>query len=1212
MIKLQGKTKRMKFFWLMIGLFLACINNDNGFAATFYCSSGDATCLREKINMAQWQQYPGPDTIVLEGGIYSLDSAYEWVGNAGTAILLGTEITIKGAGAGGSNPTIIRRQNNSPNFRIFRVMDFGDITVDGVIIENGSVDGDGGGVFNDGRLSIKNSIIRNCSATGDGGGIYNRYTFFSTIAGDLTIKNTTINSNTATRGGGIYNFRGDVNIYDSSIHGNSADLGGGITNYSWLNQPGYMVAINCTIANNSADFAGGIDAASYNYTRLINCTISGNSASQAGGIAAYGYTELQNTILAGNIAPDGPNLPTYNTFTSLGHNLTGCYMSNCPTYVEGDINILPSVDPKLGNFTYDGRPGNGHFPLLSNSPAKDAGNAAACTAFDQLDFPRRDGTLTGAFDTNVRCDIGAIEYQPPTRYRFVVMADSRDDGAIPGTDHDGVNERDFPRVMQSISELLPQPSFILFGGDLVQGRAEKSIVEPQLSEWKDIVDSYFPISHVYPAFGGHEQNTDVPMYSAFSRVFDPKNYGALTCSDYYGQPTFGKSVYYCDYMNARFFILNNDLLGHELGDGQMGWLGSNLKTGSNDLNFFIHHEPVYGTAAHAYMVSNLITPLDMGLKQNGRTDYVRKIGCNRGTSGAMVFSGHEHQYTRRLINQALWGSTCSTGTFQDFYEVKTGTAGVNHALCIDNCRGKDDCKGHEGECQYFLTNLKAGPPVDRSTPFDFTYDGGAVKPHYAVVDVYNNNIEMKVIAVEEKNVAGTATASCSSGTGCTNIRDGNYTTEWVSSGTVSQWTQLNWPATQPVTVDTVVVYDRDSMNEQILSARLDFSDGSAIDVDALPNLGTAKTITFPPKSITSVRMSVTGVSSSSQQIGLREIEVFARSEVLIDAFTYPHESRPTFVDFDQDGALDVEETSGWRKVPISATGEIDSDSDSIPDYKDNNTARVHTATGEGQVAIRAMTSGQTLQNVKGLHDADPALNQTNRPAGKIYKFGIFTEKIIGVGSNASAQLQFIFPSNVAADYEYFKADQAHWWTTPVPIIRNANTFTLTLRNGNCEKVNYTYCEDIDGISTNTEIVDPGNVLVPKPQIINHLVTFTPQPPYVFTPDVTGCVPSRDYDTGLSGSFVGKYGFSAKLVNTSTVAVTIYDLAVSVNTLTGGNLLLNASGGPAGVGSTMHVPEASGYLDKKLEKDESVDVPFIICLRQKVPFRFFVDVVGRKQ
>jgi hypothetical protein len=79
--------------------------------------------------------------------------------------------------------------------------------------------------------------------------------------------------------------------------------------------------------------------------------------------------------------------------TNLVGNPTGCTITLQPTDLTGD--------PGLGEFIDDGTPGNGHFPLVSGSPAIDAGNEdATCPRTDQLGQPR-----VG------RCDIGAIEFQ---------------------------------------------------------------------------------------------------------------------------------------------------------------------------------------------------------------------------------------------------------------------------------------------------------------------------------------------------------------------------------------------------------------------------------------------------------------------------------------------------------------------------------------------------------------------------------------------------------------------------------------------------------------------------------------------------------------------------------------------------------------------------------------------------------------------------------
>ena len=116
--------------------------------------------------------------------------------------------------------------------------------------------------------------------------------------------------------------------------------------------------------------------------------------------------------------------------------------------------------------------------------------------------------------------------------------------------------------------------------------------------------------------------------------------------------------------------------------------------------------------------------------------------------------------------------------------------------------------------------------------------------------------------------------------------------------------------------------------------------------------------------------------------------------------------------------------------------------------------------------------------------------------------------------------------------------------------------------------------------------------------MNDFVTFEPIPStFHFTPDPTGC----------PEGFVGKFSFEARLTNISDR--TLSDLVVEVTTLTNGNLLQNADGGPGGVGAQLTVPQQDGFTDGVLSPDEFVDVPFIICLTQRRPFTFVVDVFG---
>ena len=102
---------------------------------------------------------------------------------------------------------------------------------------------------------------------------------------------------------------------------------------------------------------------------------------------------------------------------------------------------------------------------------------------------------------------------------------------------------------------------------------------------------------------------------------------------------------------------------------------------------------------------------------------------------------------------------------------------------------------------------------------------------------------------------------------------GDYTREWATQGGgAGSWLKLTW--TSPQTVTQVVLYDRPNLDDQITAGTIQFSDGSSLSVGPLNNNGSATTYTFAARTITSLQLNITAVSSSTQNIGLSEIQVF--------------------------------------------------------------------------------------------------------------------------------------------------------------------------------------------------------------------------------------------------------------------------------------------------------------------------------------------------
>ena len=320
-------------------------------------------------------------------------------------VTIGVSLTMTGSGAsntiiGCGPPSVVTIPNPAAN-----------VTLSNVTLSNGRAVY-GGGVYNKGTLTINNSVITKNLATegypfpyqnviGLGGGIYN--------TGTLTINRTTISANLVrayvwAHGGGIYNL-GKLTINASTVSGNETihgsgycvgagcgAAGGGIDNAG-----GTLAINNSTIAGNSyfQNPAGGGGIVSGGILSIHSSTVSGN----LGGIV--GVATLQNSIIANNGSGGNCNGPVMSIF-SLSSDGT-CHLNG-----PGDMN---NTNPRLGALGYYGGPTQ-TIPLLSGSPAIDAGNPSGCTdalghllTTDQRGLPRPDS------EDRSGCDMGAYESQ---------------------------------------------------------------------------------------------------------------------------------------------------------------------------------------------------------------------------------------------------------------------------------------------------------------------------------------------------------------------------------------------------------------------------------------------------------------------------------------------------------------------------------------------------------------------------------------------------------------------------------------------------------------------------------------------------------------------------------------------------------------------------------------------------------------------------------
>lgn len=410
-----------------------------------------AGSLREAIGLAA-----DGDSIVFAGGVTGTITL-------GSELDVNTSITITGPGASAlsisgndtvmvlniwpgitvhvSNLTITHGKYSGLGGGIYSS---GTLTLDHVVVSNNQATGNaGGGIYNAGSLTITNGVLSyntawdvggaiynnqgsslsltdvvvdHNQAGGAGGGLYMPNPGLSTPAGIYILNRVSITNNSAgalSAGGGIF-LTASASISNTLIADNTAYGAGGII---WMDNdlttfvPVTITLTNVTVSGNSAvDSSGGMltyftqasDSATMN-----NVTIADNHQTNPTGAGAGGYradygpalVNVKNTLIAGNTqAAAGGGADCYGTFNSLDYNLiqdtSGCTINGTTTH------NITGVSAALGILAYHGGFAD-TMPLLTGSPAIDAGNDATCAGIDQRGASRPQGA---------HCDIGAFEY----------------------------------------------------------------------------------------------------------------------------------------------------------------------------------------------------------------------------------------------------------------------------------------------------------------------------------------------------------------------------------------------------------------------------------------------------------------------------------------------------------------------------------------------------------------------------------------------------------------------------------------------------------------------------------------------------------------------------------------------------------------------------------------------------------------------------------
>jgi len=271
----------------------------------------------------------------------------------------------------------------------------------------------GGGVFAKTGLSLSSSVVSGCSATASdsathayGGGIALKSTVVDApfAAKYSEVRNNSASGATSISGGIDANFVSSVLVQNTTIAGNSARSRAGAA-YLGTNSGNDVDIENSTISGNTSTngeaglVANTTSTSLHGTIRVRSSTITDNSSGVSTYAGAFlgGPTELQSTIVSGNLANGAPKDLRVTGTVSGADNLVG---TNTALDAPASGRIA-SDDPGLAPLANHGGVGRTHA-LLSTSMAIDAGNNALNADFDQ----RGDGhpRVLGA-----RADIGAFE-----------------------------------------------------------------------------------------------------------------------------------------------------------------------------------------------------------------------------------------------------------------------------------------------------------------------------------------------------------------------------------------------------------------------------------------------------------------------------------------------------------------------------------------------------------------------------------------------------------------------------------------------------------------------------------------------------------------------------------------------------------------------------------------------------------------------------------
>ncbi|MFC1238648.1 InlB B-repeat-containing protein [Treponema vincentii] len=357
---------------------LSNVTADTTVTVTFYQSEMTDT----PSSITEWRDLlsavrnaPANATIKINGEINATPDS----GNNGE-ILIDKNLTIKGKKTDGSDTL-----NAITLSRIFKVKTGNTLALENITLKNGGkypATEDGGGIYSEGTLTLKNTTIKSCGAT-KGGAIFAK-------GATVKITNCTLIGNKAdTDGCAVYAEKnGDaaahITIEGGAIKNNTAEN-------DWGSGGGIYINDGCTltldtynntgteISGNKAGHGGGVQAINSTVT-MTKCTITGNHATKKQGGQG------------GGVSTDGGKLT-----------MTGCFITEntVPKAAEGGGMAIKNTTVIMTNCTIE----NNKIDVASSGFGYGSGGGVCVTGGS---FTMTGGTIKGneAFNGSGVCVSG--------------------------------------------------------------------------------------------------------------------------------------------------------------------------------------------------------------------------------------------------------------------------------------------------------------------------------------------------------------------------------------------------------------------------------------------------------------------------------------------------------------------------------------------------------------------------------------------------------------------------------------------------------------------------------------------------------------------------------------------------------------------------------------------------------------------------------------